>query len=64
MDRVTPLTDTEIKQAKSKDKSYLLPDGGGLQLRVNIAGSKSWLLIYLKPFTKKYQRLALVNILA
>ena len=29
MARVTPLTDTEIKQAKRKEKSYLLSDGGG-----------------------------------
>ncbi|MCK5818128.1 MAG: integrase arm-type DNA-binding domain-containing protein, partial [Psychromonas sp.] len=59
MARVTPLTDTEIKQAKRKEKSYLLSDGGGLQLRVNVTGSKSWLFRYLKPFTKKYQTISL-----
>jgi hypothetical protein len=29
-----PLSDTEIKNAKAKDKEYNLADGAGLQLRV------------------------------
>jgi hypothetical protein len=29
-----PLTNTEVKQAKPKDKIYKLSDGGGLLLRV------------------------------
>ena len=31
---VTPLTNTQVKQAKPKEKLYKLADGGGLQLRV------------------------------
>ena len=32
--KVLPLTDTEIKNAKSKDKEYTLSDGNGLQLNI------------------------------
>ena len=32
--KVSPLTDTEIKNAKPRDKEYSLPDGNGLQLIV------------------------------
>lgn len=31
---VTPLTNTQVKQAKAKDKLYKLAEGVGLQLRV------------------------------
>lgn len=48
-----PLTNTEVKQAKPKDKIYTLSDGGGLQLRVKPNASKLWLFDYLKPYTKK-----------
>jgi integrase len=48
-----PLTNTEVKQAKPKDKVYTLTDGGGLQLRVKPNGSKLWLLDYYRPYTKK-----------
>ena len=48
-----PLTNTEVKQAKPRDKVYTLSDGGGLQLRVKPNGSKLWLLDYLRPYTKK-----------
>lgn len=48
-----PLTNTEIKQAKPKDKVYSLSDGLGLQLRVKPNGSKLWLFDYLRPYTKK-----------
>jgi len=47
-----PLTNTEVKQAKPKDKVYTLSDGGGLQLRVKPNGSKLWLFDYFRPFTK------------
>jgi hypothetical protein len=54
MARITrPLTNTEVKQAKSKDKVYKLSDGGGLQLRIKPNGSKLWLLDYFRPYTKK-----------
>lgn len=50
---VVPLTNTQVKQAKGKDKLYKLSDGGGLQLRVKPTGAKSWLFDYHKPITKK-----------
>ena len=34
-----PLTNTEVKQVKPKEKVYTLSDGGGLQLRVKPNGS-------------------------
>jgi hypothetical protein len=48
-----PLTNTEVKQAKPKEKVYTLSDGGGLQLRIKPNGSKLWLLDYIKPYSKK-----------
>jgi integrase len=48
-----PLTNTEVKQAKPKEKVYTLSDGGGLQLRVKPNGSRLWLFDYFKPYTKK-----------
>jgi len=48
-----PLTNTEVKQAKPKEKVYTLSDGGGLQLRLKPNGSKLWLFDYLRPYTKK-----------
>ncbi len=42
----TPLTDTEIKNAKPEEKKYKLNDGNGLYLIVNPKGTKSWKLDY------------------
>jgi len=56
---VTPLTNTQVKQAKSRDKLYKLSDGEGLQLRVIPNGSKQWLLDYQRPITKKRTSLSL-----
>ena len=54
MARITkPLTDTEVRQAKSKDKEYSLADGRNLYLRVKVNGSKAWVLNYYRPGTKK-----------
>jgi len=54
MARITkPLTNTEVKQSKSKEKVYTLSDGGGLQLRIKPNGSKLWLFDYHRPYTKK-----------
>lgn len=53
MARITkPLTNTEVKHAKPKEKIYSLSDGEGLQLRVKPNGSKLWLFDYYRPFTK------------
>jgi len=49
----TPLTNTEVKNAKPKEKEYNLADGEGLQLRVKTNGSKLWLFNYYRPYTKK-----------
>lgn len=48
-----PLTDTEIRKAKPKEKEYPLSDGNGLILRVKPNGSKIWLFNYYHPVTKK-----------
>lgn len=48
-----PLTNTEVSQAKPKDKEYNLSDGLGLSLRVKTNGSKIWLFNYYHPFTNK-----------
>ena len=43
---VTPLSLSQIKTAKPKDKVYKLSDGGGLALWVLPSGTKSWRLQY------------------
>lgn len=48
-----PLTNTEVKQSKAKEKEYNLADGEGLALRVKPSGQKFWIFNYSKPFTKK-----------
>ncbi len=54
MARMTkPLTNTEIKQAKAKEKEYSLNDGNGLSLRIKPNGSKLWIFNYFRPYTKK-----------
>ncbi len=50
---VKPLTDTQVKQAKAKDKPYKLADGGRLYLYVSKLGAKSWRIDYVRPITKK-----------
>jgi len=57
--RTKPLTNTEVKQAKPRDKQYKLSDGDGLQLRVMPNSSKQWLLDYIKPVNKKRTSLSL-----
>lgn len=42
-----PLTDTAIKNAKPKEKSYKLTDGDGLYLLVHPNGGKYWRMKYL-----------------
>ncbi len=48
-----PLTNTEVQQAKPKDKEYNLNDGDGLALRIKPNGSKIWVFIYYRPYTRK-----------
>lgn len=51
--KTKPLTDKEIKAAKSKDADYLLFDGDVLSLLIKASGSKRWQLRYYCPFTKQ-----------
>ncbi|MDA0827795.1 MAG: integrase domain-containing protein [Proteobacteria bacterium] len=54
MPRATkPLTNTEVRQAKPKEKEYNLADGDGLALRVKPKGSKLWVFNYNRPYTQK-----------
>jgi integrase len=50
--KTTPLTNTQVKQAKPREKEYNLADGQGLYLRVKPNGSKLWIFNYYRPFTK------------
>ncbi|CAK3238411.1 Prophage integrase IntA [Vibrio crassostreae] len=51
--QIISLTNTQVKQAKPKEREYSLNDGSGLSLRVRPSGSKSWFFTYLVPITKK-----------
>ena len=44
--KITPLTATQIKQAKPREKDYKLSDGGGLYLLVTKRNTKLWRLKY------------------
>jgi len=48
-----PLTNTQVKQAKSTDKTLTLFDGGGLLLKVKPNSTKLWVFDYKRPYTKK-----------
>ena len=50
---IKPLTDSQVKQAKPKDKPYKLADGGRLYLYVSKLGAKSWRMDYVRPVSKK-----------
>lgn len=53
-----PLTNTEVSQAKPKDKEYNLSDGQGLSMRVKPNGSKIWLFNYYHPHTNKRKNIS------
>jgi len=57
--KIAPLTDTQIKQAKPREKEYNLTDGDGLMLRVKPTGSKLWIFNYYRPYSKKRKSLSL-----
>ncbi len=61
---VTPLTNTEVKQAKASGKVKTLRDGGGLELRVSPTGSKSWILNIVSRLLASERILVLVLTLA
>ena len=54
----TPLTDTQIKKAKPKEKVYRLSDGNGLSIEIKPNGSKIWRFRYFRPLTKKANTLS------
>ncbi|MCD6433118.1 MAG: hypothetical protein J7L21_03675 [Sulfurimonas sp.] len=39
---VSPLTATQIKNLKAKDKAYTKADGNGLQILIKVDGTKLW----------------------
>jgi integrase len=51
--RIKPLTDVQVRTAKSQGKDYKLFDGGGLFLFVNTSGGKLWRLKYRFGGTEK-----------
>jgi len=55
--RTTPLTATEIRGAKPKERDYKLFDGGGLYLLISRSGGKHWYQKY--RFDGKEKKLAL-----
>lgn len=44
--KVSPLTDTEIRNVKPKEKKYSISDGNGLQLTITPDGRKFWEIRY------------------
>lgn len=52
-----PLTDTKIRNAKPKEKTYTLADGGGMYLEIAPTGSKIWRMSY-KQANGKTNRLS------
>jgi len=55
------LSDIQIKNAKLKEKDYVLTDGGGLQLNIRANHTKRWEHIYKSPATLKRRKLPLGN---
>lgn len=51
--KATPLTNTQVKNAKPRDKEYNLSDGSGLALRVKPNGSKLWVFNYFRPVSRR-----------
>ncbi len=45
----TPLTDTQVRNAKPKEKTYTLGDGNNLYLEISTAGAKVWRMAYRQP---------------
>ena len=45
----TPLTDTSIRNAKPREKTYPLRDGEGMYLEVMPNGTRFWRMAYRQP---------------
>lgn len=50
---ITPLTHTQLVNAKPREREYNLSDGDGLQCRIKPTGAKLWIFTYQHPHTKK-----------
>lgn len=57
--RIVPLSDVQVRNAKSKEKDYKLSDGQGIYLLIATTGGKLWRLDY--TFAGKRKTLALGN---
>lgn len=55
---ITPLIDSQVRNAKPREKEYNLSDGDGLQLKVKPNGSKLWIFVYTHPHTKKRKNIS------
>lgn len=55
------LSDIKLKNAKPKEKDYVLTDGGGLQLNIRSNKTKRWEHIYKSPATLKRRKFPLGN---
>lgn len=55
---VTPLSDSKIKNAKAKEKDYVLSDGNGLHLLIKVNNSKLWECVYNSPTTLKRRKIS------
>ena len=51
--KTLPLTDTQIKAAKPRDKDYSLFDDGGMYLLIKANNVKIWRFKYTRSYTKK-----------
>ena len=51
--------DTQIKNAKSNDRQYILADGDKLNLIISPTGNKSWQVRYKRPFLNTTGKIAL-----
>lgn len=56
--RITPLTPSQVQNAKGQDKPYKLRDGGGLFLLVKPDGAKLWRWDYRRPITGRQNTIA------
>ena len=56
MANINMLNDLKIKKAKSKEKSYTLSDGSGLQLLIKTNEHKLWEFRFKSPTTLKTRK--------
>lgn len=56
--KVAPLSSTQIKNVRARDREFNLADGDGLYLRVKPSGTKTWIFNYRVPFTSRRSNLS------